>query len=70
MLAFLMAARLPRLLVLVPSDALREQVAGKFETLGVFQELGVVSNQALRPVVGRVLHGFTEPDVAGAFADA
>ena len=70
MLALLVAARLPRLLVLVPSDALRDQVAGKFETLGVLQELGVVSNRALRPVVGRVLHGFTEPGMAEAFADA
>jgi superfamily II DNA or RNA helicase len=70
MLALLVAARLPRLLVLVPSDALREQVAGKFEALGVLQKLGVVSNRALRPVVGRVLHGFAEPDAAGAFAGA
>jgi len=70
MLALLVAARLPRLLVLVPSDALREQVAGKFETLGVLQELGIVNNQALRPVVGRVLHGFAEQEAAAAFAGA
>ena len=54
MLALLVAARLPRLLVLVPSDVLREQVAEKFESLGVLQELGVVSSTALRPVVGRL----------------
>ena len=35
MLALLVAARLPRLLVLVPSDVLRTQVAEKFESLGV-----------------------------------
>ena len=57
MLALLVAARLPRLLVLVPSDALRNQVAEKFETLGVLQELGVVSSPALRPVVGRLRTG-------------
>lgn len=70
MLALLVAARLPRLLVLVPSDPLREQVAAKFETLGVLQELGIASNWALRPVVGRVLHGFAEEDAATAFASA
>lgn len=70
MLALLVAARLTRLLVLVPSDALREQVASKFETLGVLQELGIVSSSAQRPVVGRVQHSFTAVDTATAFAEA
>lgn len=70
MLALLVAARPERLLVLVPSDALREQVAAKFETLGVLQELGIVSASALRPTVGRVQHGFTVDDTALAFAAA
>jgi superfamily II DNA or RNA helicase len=70
MLALLVAARPSRLLVLVPSDALREQVAGKFETLGVLQQLGVVSDQALRPVVGRLVHGLADQDTAIAFAEA
>jgi superfamily II DNA or RNA helicase len=70
MLALLVAARLARLLVLVPSDALREQVAAKFETLGVLQELGIVNNRAVRPVVGRVQHGFADQDDAAAFAEA
>jgi len=70
MLALLVAGRLQRLLVLVPSDSLRDQVAGKFETLGVLQELGIVSPGARRPVVGRVQHGFAESDEAAAFAEA
>ncbi len=70
MLALLVAARLRKLLVLVPSDALREQVARKFETLGVLQELGIVTSGALRPVVGRVRHGFMDAEDAGLFADA
>ena len=49
MLALLVAAQPQRLLVLVPSDALREQIARKFERLGVLQELGIVSHAALRP---------------------
>jgi superfamily II DNA or RNA helicase len=70
MLALLVAARPARLLVLVPSDALRDQVATKFESLGVLQELGIVSAQALRPAVGRLQHGFIAEDTATAFADS
>lgn len=69
MLALLVAARPERLLVLVPSDALREQIAAKFETLGVLQELGIVSPGALRPVVGRVLHAFNTKQACSRFAD-
>ena len=54
MLALLVAARLGRLLVIVPTTALRSQVAAKFETLGVLQGLGVVGPSALRPVAGRL----------------
>lgn len=70
MLALLVAARLPRLLVLVPSDALRRQVADKFTSLGVLQELGVISSTAQRPVVGRIGHGFRTTEAALAFARA
>ncbi len=69
MLALLVAARPERLLVLVPSDSLREQVATKFETLGVLQELGIVSASALRPTVGRLSHGLSDTDTATAFAE-
>ncbi|MFD7159409.1 DEAD/DEAH box helicase [Kribbella sp. NPDC059898] len=70
MVALLVAARLPRLMVLVPSDALREQVAAKFATLGVLQELGIVRNTAHRPVVGRLRHGFRTATEARSFAEA
>lgn len=70
MLALLVAARMPRLLVLVPSDALREQVAAKFETLGILQTLGIVAPHAHRPVLGRVLHAFTDRTTATAFSEA
>lgn len=65
MIALLVAARLLRLLVLVPSDALRAQIATKFETLGVLQELGIISRHALRPVVGRVQHRFDNAERPG-----
>ena len=70
MLGLLVTARPRRLLVLVPSDALREQIAGKFVRLGVLQELGIVASRAIRPVVGRVDHQFSAEGEAVAFAQA
>lgn len=70
MLALLVAARPPRVLVLVPSDALRTQIGRKFESLGVLQRLQVVASSALRPVVGQILHGLTEADAAFGLAEA
>ncbi|WAH97526.1 DEAD/DEAH box helicase [Arthrobacter sp. MMS18-M83] len=68
MLALLVAARPKRVLVVVPSDALRTQLATKFESLGVLQELGIVTPSAIRPAVGQIQHGFATPAVAEAFA--
>ncbi|MFB7379796.1 DEAD/DEAH box helicase [Kitasatospora purpeofusca] len=70
MLAVLAAADVERLLVLVPSTALRDQLAGKFETLGVLQREQIMAADALRPCVGRLEHSFTDPDEAARFAQA
>ncbi|MFI5799760.1 DEAD/DEAH box helicase [Streptomyces sp. NPDC051677] len=70
MLALLVAASMPRLLVLVPSALLRDQVAGKFETLGILQREQIVTPGALRPHVGRLEHGFKDPAQAALFAQA
>jgi Type III restriction enzyme, res subunit len=70
MLALLVAARLGRLLVVVPTTALRSQIAAKFETLGVLQGLGVVGSFALRPVVGRLEHGISDAAGSERFAAA
>jgi superfamily II DNA or RNA helicase len=70
MLAVLVACRPERLLVLVPSIALRDQIAAKFESLGILQQQEVVSRDALRPCVGRVTRRFTEAAEAKAFAAA
>lgn len=70
MLALLVAARLERLLVIVPTTALRGQIAAKFETLGVLQQLGIVTPAALRPAVGRLEHGLTDAADAKRFAEA
>jgi len=68
MLALLVASRPERLLVLVPSDSLRDQIADKFVTLGVLQEKGIVSEIAQRPRVGQIQHRFTSVETAMAFA--
>lgn len=68
MVALFAAARLGRLIVVVPSDALRTQIAEKFETLGVLQRDGVIADSASRPVVGRVAHGFSTQEAARDFA--
>jgi superfamily II DNA or RNA helicase len=68
MLSLFAAERLERVLVVVPSDALRKQTAKKFEKYGVLQEFGVVDPVAMRPVVGYVEHGFKTVEAARNFA--
>ena len=54
MLCTLVSARCDRILVVVPTDALRTQIAAKFETLGVLRAVqnNVLDDRAMRPVVG------------------
>jgi len=56
MLAILISAQLKRVLVIVPTDILRTQLAGKFLTLGVLKDFGIVSDTAQYPVVGVLKH--------------
>ena len=67
MVALFAERRLPRLLVVVPSDALRKQIAAKFATLGVLQTFGVIDPTASRPAVGQIDHRFSTPDAAAEF---
>lgn len=69
MLAWMVATRPPKLLVIVPSTALRNQIAAKFESLGILQREGIVSPTAQRPCVGRLEHGFAHPGEASTFID-
>ncbi len=69
MLALFAAARPERLLVLVPSHVLRSQLATKFESFGVLKEVGVVSEDASCPIVGRIEHRFSSPKAAEGFAE-
>ena len=52
MLSLLVANRCNKLLVTVPSDSLREQIAGKFFYLGLLKEFGIVNQSTLYPIVG------------------
>lgn len=54
MLALNVLRRFERLLVVVPTDALREQIASKFETFGVLRQLGHLSTSAIFPIVMRL----------------
>lgn len=59
MLAALVMRRPKRLLVIVPTDALRTQTVGKFITLGILPKLGVLRTGVAMPVVGAV-HGMLD----------
>lgn len=56
MLALNARQRFDRLLVVVPTDALRDQIAGKFETFGVLKGQSCLDASAEYPVVTRLSH--------------
>jgi superfamily II DNA or RNA helicase len=58
MLASMLLKPVRRLLVLVPSDALRHQTGEKFTRLGVLSHVGVIGSSVLRPVTGLIKSGF------------
>lgn len=69
MIALFATGRLQRLLVIVPTDALRTQLAREFETYGVLLKAGVLSDPVARPVVGTIEHAFSSKGQAIAFAE-
>ena len=69
MLALFAQERLARLLILVPSDRLRTQIAEKFETYGVLPEVGVLRGICRGPTVGRIEHRFSSTAAVKSFAD-
>lgn len=56
MLALNANRRFERLLVVVPTDALREQIASKFETFGVLKQQKCLDEAAAFPLVMRLSH--------------
>ncbi len=61
MLSVLVAHKCEKLLVTVPTDPLREQIAGKFFTLGYLQDkkFQIVEKEALKPIVGILYENFS-----------
>jgi type I site-specific restriction endonuclease len=62
MLATLVYRRLGRTLVLVPSDALRSQIAGKFISLGVLPDAQVITRDLAKPRVAIITTGIRSTD--------
>lgn len=60
MLATLVANKCEKVLITVPSDALRNQVALKFYSFGLLKKFGVISEKALYPKVGVIYQGFSD----------
>lgn len=67
MLSLLIAAQCERLLVTVPSDSLRGQLAEKFETLGLLKKFRLVSPEAECPIVGILQEHFQNESDLRAF---
>lgn len=67
MLALFASGMIERLLVLVPSDVLRGQIATKFETFGVLKQYGVLARAAYAPVTGQIKHRFFSTGAAEEF---
>lgn len=51
MIATMVSAQLEHILVVVPTDALRTQLSGKFATLGILKDIGVIDESAQLPIV-------------------
>lgn len=69
MLATLISNCCRKLLVSVPSDSLRTQIAQKFVTLGLLKEYGIVDISCSNPIVGIVKSGFDTVQDLQIFVD-
>lgn len=62
MISILTATRCNRLLVVVPTDALRTQLASKFITLGVLPQYQILRGDAKYPIVAQLAHRLNTAD--------
>ncbi|GAB3018484.1 DEAD/DEAH box helicase [Bowmanella dokdonensis] len=60
-LSIVVAGKFKKTLVIVPSDALREQTKNKFVQLGLLRKLRLVSDEVFNPIVSTIKHGIDEP---------
>lgn len=61
-LSIVVAGHFKKTLVIVPSDALREQTKNKFVQLGLLRELGLIGDTVENPVVATIKHGVDDLD--------
>jgi superfamily II DNA or RNA helicase len=69
MVSLFASERPERLLVVVPSDRLRAQIAETFETYGVLPAAGVLDAPLPGPVVGRIEHHFSDIAAMRSFVE-
>jgi len=67
MLSLLVLNRCRKLLVIVPTNALREQISDKFITFGILKKLEALRESALLPVVGVLKTRFKNTNEASEF---
>lgn len=67
MLALMVCEGIDRILVVVPTDALREQITNKFLGLGLLRKIGTVSKKAQNPIVGTLEHRPKTPEEVNKF---
>ncbi len=67
MLATFLSEEIKRLIVITPSNALREQIGNKFKKLGILKKLGVINENCKYPVVGILKKGFKSKEEEADF---
>lgn len=67
MLSLLVAYRIKKLLVVVPSQALRDQTERKFLDFGLLKKIGIVKEGANYPIVGKLSKRFKTENELKAF---
>ena len=67
MISLLVNRALDRIIVTVPTDNLRQQIADKFVSLGVLKHIGVIDDATPYPLVGLMEHACDNPDDMKSF---
>ncbi|MCK6053656.1 DEAD/DEAH box helicase family protein [Moraxella osloensis] len=63
-LSSIIAGKFEKTLIIVPSDALREQTSDKLIKSGLLRELGLITEEFLNPIVAIIKHGLLEEDTS------
>lgn len=69
MMSLVVSQSLSRVLVIVPSDALREQISNKFLKLGILKQIGAIKEDTQFPIVGTLKHSFISQDEVKKYFD-